>query len=265
MSTKIFSLAVGFLSLLIIVTSPPLVRPFFQHEPTLTPTTVLSTPTLTPTPTVDPFASVPTVTPQTRGFVAAQQLPAATLGDAPPTFTPTAEGDMVKEQVVLLPDPKSETVSKALSTVTGVAPERLKIPKLKINAEIQQVGWVPIAGMEDAVAGGMPADDADVGWVGDSATFGQEGNMVLTGRHQAATAFYNLWTLEAGDKIILSAGIKSRHYIVSDVFILAEEQKPLEVRVTNAELIKPTQDERLTLVTGGKANAQRTIVIALPK
>ncbi|MCP4369766.1 MAG: sortase, partial [Deltaproteobacteria bacterium] len=84
-------------------------------------------------------------------------------------------------------------------------------------------------------------------------------------RHQATAAFYKLWSLEAGDKITLSAGVKSRQYIVSDVFVLAEEQESLEVRVSHAELIKPTPDERLTLVTGGQSERQRTIVIALPK
>ncbi|MCP4363053.1 MAG: class F sortase, partial [Chloroflexi bacterium] len=213
MSTKIFLLAVGFLSLLIVVTSPPVVRPFFQHEPTSTPTTVFPSPSLTPTPTVDPFASVPTATPQSQGFVAIQ-LPAATLGDTPPTFTPTPEGVTAEKQVILLPDPNSEPAARAISTVNGVAPERLKIPKLKLNAKIQPVGVASISGVENAVAGGMPADEADVGWGGDSAALGQAGNTVLTGRHQATAAFYKLWSLEAGDKITLSAGVKSRQYIV---------------------------------------------------
>ncbi len=266
MSTKIFLLAVGFLALFIVVTSPPVVRPFFQYEPTSTPTTVLPSPTLSPTPTVDPFASVPTATPQAQSFVAVQQLPAATLGDAPPTFTPPpARVTAEKQAVILLPDPNSEAGPRALLTVNGEAPERLKIPKLKLNARIQPVGWVSSSGVENAVAGGMPADEADVGWVGDSAAFRQAGNTVLTGRHQATAAFYKLWTLAAGDKITLSAGVKSRQYVVSDIFVLAEDEEPLPVRVSNAALIKPTQDERLTLVTGGQSERQRTVVIALPK
>lgn len=263
-STKIFLLAAVFLFLFIVVTSPPVVRPFFQQEPTPTPTTILPSPRLTPTPTVDPFASVPTATPQIQGFVAVQ-LPAAALGDAPPTFTPTPEGVTAAKQIVLLPDPNSEAVPIALEPVNGAAPERLKIPKLKLNAEIQPVGWGPINNVAEAVAGGMPANAADVGWVGDSAAFRQAGNTVLTGRHQAGAAFHKLWTLAAGDKITLSAGVKSRHYSVSDVFVLIEDQQPLEVRLTNAELVKPTQDERLTLVTGGPAETQRTVVVALPK
>ena len=94
MSTKLFLTVVAGLFLLAAVTSPPLVRPFFEHTPTPAPTVVLPTSTSTSTPTPDPFASVPTVTPRTQGLVIqVQELPAATLGDAPPTFTPTVEAE----------------------------------------------------------------------------------------------------------------------------------------------------------------------------
>ncbi len=96
MSTKLFLTLVVGLFLLVAATSPPLVRPFFQRTPTPAPTVVMPTftPTSTSTPTPDPFASVPTVTPHTQGLVIqVQELPAATWGDAPPTFTPTPAGD----------------------------------------------------------------------------------------------------------------------------------------------------------------------------
>jgi hypothetical protein len=105
MSTKLFLTVVTGLFLLVTVTSPPLVRPFFQRTPTPAPTVVL--PTSTPTPTPDPFASVPTVTPRTQGIIIqVQELPAATLGDAPPTFTPTPEGSTLEAPIELPLEPE---------------------------------------------------------------------------------------------------------------------------------------------------------------
>jgi len=206
---------------------------------------------------------VPTATSQAQGFIAVQ-LPAATLGDAPPTFTPTPEQvAKAAEQVILLPDPQSVEVGE-LVAVNGTAPERLEIPALKINAEIYPVGLVPVNEPAGAVAGGMPSDEEGVGWLTNSAPFGQAGNTVLTGHPQNGAAFDKLWTLEAGDRIILSAGRETQQYFVSEVLLRVEEKKELEGRVNNAELIKPTGDERLTLVTGGEAETQRTIIVARP-
>jgi LPXTG-site transpeptidase (sortase) family protein len=92
---------------------------------------------------------------------------------------------------------------------------------------------------------------------------------VLTGRHQAQglTVFHELWTLEPGDGIVLYAGEQSRAYRVDEVLILPEQDQPIEVRVANATHIRPTEDERLTIVTGWpeKGNSHRTVVVALPE
>ena len=114
------------------------------------------------------------------------------------------------------------------------------------------------------------------GWLSTSAGFGRPGNTVLAGRHQACpelaewakglTVFHGLWTLEPGDEIVLYAGQQARRYVVDEVLILPEQDQPLDVRLANAEYIRPTEDERLTLVTGWpeKDNTHRTIIIAFP-
>jgi LPXTG-site transpeptidase (sortase) family protein len=149
-------------------------------------------------------------------------------------------------------------------------PDHLRIPRLALDVPVVPVGMVPAlgAGPGAFVAAGMPSGKV-TGWVNTSASFGQPGNTVLTGRHQAKglTVFHGLWTLEPGDEIILAAGEQTQRYIVTEVLILPEQDQPIEVRLANAEHIRPTAEERLTIVTGWpeKSNTHRTVVIARPE
>lgn len=89
MQHKTFILLFIPLSLVAVLTSPPVLRPFLQPEPPPTPTAVRPTPTPAPTLTPDPFAAVPTVTPRVDGIIIeVQALPSPALGELPPTFTP---------------------------------------------------------------------------------------------------------------------------------------------------------------------------------
>jgi len=277
---KTFILLLISLAILAIVTSPPVLRPFLQPEPTPTPTAVIPTATPTATITPDPFAAVPTATPRADGvIIEVQALPSPALGELPPTFTPTSVATLISESpVALLPDPMAgaqlmtdETISKSLlvPTPAGIPPDRLSIPRLALDVPVVPVGMVPAlrAGPGAIVTAAMPAGKV-AGWLTTSAGFGRPGNTVLAGRHQARglTVFHGLWTLEPGDEIVLYAGEQTRRYVVDEVLILPEQDQNLDVRLTNAEYIRPTEDERLTLVTGWpeKDNTHRTIVIALP-
>lgn len=271
MSQKIFIALLISLSILTILTSPPLVRPFLHQEPTPTPTPVTPTPTQTPTVTPDPFAAVPTATSRADGIVVeVQSLPSPGLGESPPTFTPTPLATAISPiPTVLLPDPTTNEAAADLfpaPTPATMPPDRLSIPRLALDAAIVPVGMAPVPGPGAFVSAAMPAGKV-AGWLNTSASFAQPGNTVLTGRHQAQglTVFYELWTLEPGDEITLYAGEQSRHYIVAEVLILPEQDQPFDVRLANAEHIRPTEDERLTLVTGWpeKGNTHRTVVIAL--
>jgi len=275
---KTFILLLIPLAILAIVTSPPVLRPFLQPEPTPTATAVIPTATPTATITPDPFAAVPTATPRADGvIIEVQALPSPALGELPPTFTPTPVATLVSEAPrVLLPDPliaaqsmTDETISKSLlvPTPAGIPPDRLSIPRLALDVEVVPAGMVPVPGPGALVTIAMPPGKV-AGWLTTSAGFGRVGNTVLTGRHQARglTVFHGLWTLEPGDEIVLYAGEQARRYVVDEVLVVPEQDQPLDVRLANAEYIKPTEDERLTLVTGWpeKGNTHRTIVIALP-
>ena len=51
------------------------------------------------------------------------------------------------------------------------------------------------------------------------------------------------------------------------MLILPEQDQSIEVRLANATYIRPTEDERLTIVSGWpeRGNTHRTVVIALPE
>ena len=80
MQGRAFLILLFSLTGLVLVTSPPLVGPLLQREPTPTAIPTPVTPTPTPTATPDPFAHVPTATPASRK----QGIVFPSL----PTFTP---------------------------------------------------------------------------------------------------------------------------------------------------------------------------------
>jgi LPXTG-site transpeptidase (sortase) family protein len=265
------------LSILTLLTSPPLVRPFLQPGPTPSPTPVTPTATSTPTMTPDPFANVPTATPRADSIIVeVNTLPSPVLGELPPTYTPTPTAPATSSTpTILLPDPTiDEAVLDLFPTPPREAatrpPDHLHIPRLALDVPVAPVGLAPTSGAESGAffVPTMPPGKV-AGWVNMSAPFGQPGNTVLTGRHQAKglTVFHELWTLEPGDEIVLTAGEQAQRYVVSEVQILPEQDQPIEVRLANAEHIQPTAEERLTIVTGWpeKSNTHRTVVIARPE
>ncbi|MCB0190355.1 MAG: sortase [Anaerolineae bacterium] len=273
MQSKVYLALIITLSSLTILTSPPVMRPLLQQAPTPTPTPV--TPTITPTPTMtpDPFANVPTATPRTDSIIIeVNALPSPALGDLPPTYTPTPLATSPSSSpAVLLPDPSlTDYPVEAFPAPTPATlpPDHLRIPRLALDVPVVPVGMVPVPGPGAFISPAMPNEYA-AGWLNTSASFGQTGNMVLTGRHQLKkmTVLHGLWTLEPGDEIDLYAGEHMQGYRVAEVEIVPEQDQPTEVRLANTEFIRPTEDERLTLVTGWpeKSNSHRTIVIAFPE
>ena len=62
------------------------------------------------------------------------------------------------------------------------------------------------------------------------------------------------------------SGDQPHQYVVVEKLLVQEKGVPLETRIKNAQLIAPTEDERLTLVTCARPGAtHRLIVIAQPK
>jgi len=283
---------------LVILTNPMFLSPLLPHQPmaTDTPTpTVTTTPTATATP--DPFADVPTATPFGQRADTAHVLPTlppvatvaiptpasptATLA-APPqagqpplpptlTATTTVRQPTVNAAAVVLPDTSAAaepaTTKISVPVSNGIAPDRILIPRLNLDAPVEPVGMVPSSVAPGVFEWEVPAWRA-AGWLNTTAPFGKPGNTVLDGHHNIkGEVFRDLWTLQTGDEIVLFAGADSLRYTVRQVLILPERGQPLSVRLRNAQYIQPTTDERLTLITcyPYESNTHRVVVVAMPQ
>jgi LPXTG-site transpeptidase (sortase) family protein len=109
--------------------------------------------------------------------------------------------------------------------------------------------------------------DNEVGWHNLSANLGHVGNTVLSGHSDIkARIFQHLHQIEVGDEILAFTEGYPYKYVVVEKLLVQEKGVPLETRIQNAQLIAPTNDERLTLVTCAKPGAtHRLILIAQPK
>jgi len=286
MPKRAFLFTLIILIALVLITSPPLLKPFFP-EVTQTPTATVVTPSATPsaTSTPDPFAFVPTATPLGSGSEAAiafvaPALPTPMLGELPPTYTPTPSATAASLEnaapAVVLPDsrqttPQATKASREVDipvppTPNSAPPTRLLIPRLGLDAPVEAVGMLPSDAAPGVFEWDVPAYRA-AGWLNTSAPLGQPGNTVLDGHHNVqGEVFRDLWMLEPGDEITLSAGSQTRRYLVSEVLVLPEKNQALEIRLQNASYIQPSEDERLTLITCWpyENNTHRTVVVALP-
>jgi len=146
-------------------------------------------------------------------------------------------------------------------------PSRLVIPSIALDSSIIPVGIKPII-VEGKRYGTWEVADNDVGWHNLSANLGYVGNTVLAAHSDVkAKVFRNLKYVNLGDEITAYDGSngEAHHYIITQKFLVQEVGVPLETRIKNAQLIAPTQDERLTLVTCARPGAtHRLIVIAQP-
>jgi len=139
------------------------------------------------------------------------------------------------------------------------------IPAISLDSQITPVGWEPVV-INGATYRQWQTADNLVGWHNLSAKLGQMGNAVLNGHSDVNTeVFRNLAYVEIGDEIVVFSGEEEHRYVVTQKFLVQEENVSLEERIENARWIASTQDERLTLVTCTNPGAtHRIIVIARP-
>ncbi len=147
----------------------------------------------------------------------------------------------------------------------GSVPTRLVIPSIDLDRKVFPVSWTPIV-VNGVTVGKWDTLDNDVAWHNESAKLGQVGNTVLNGHSDIYDrVFQNLEKVEIGDEIIVFSDGQPYHYLVTEKVLVREKGVPFEQRVANAQLIAPTDDERLTLVTcTGSGATHRLIIIARP-
>lgn len=147
-------------------------------------------------------------------------------------------------------------------------PARLVIASIGLDSEIVPVGWQPVR-VNGQTYGQWLAADNQVGWHNLSARLGRPGNTVLSGHSDVyARIFRDLWQVDIGDEITIftAAAAQPHRYRITQKFLVREKGVSLETRIKNAQLIAPTPDERLTLITCARPGAtHRLIVIARPE
>lgn len=152
-------------------------------------------------------------------------------------------------------------------TSVDAIPTRLVIPSIALDKVIIPVGVKPII-VEGKTYGTWEVADNDVGWHNLSAKLGHVGNTVLAAHSDIkAMVFQNLKYINLGDEITVYSGFNgvAYRYTITQKLLVQEVGVSLETRIKNAQLIAPTQDERLTLVTCAQPGAtHRLIVIAKP-
>lgn len=205
--------------------------------------------TFPPTPALAPSPSPITVPSPTATHVAPTNPPTPV-----PALTPT-------------PVPTPTPTTPPTPTPPPAPPTRIVIPPIDVDAPVHPVSLQTIVVDGKEQAAWEVLDMYAAGWHESSAPLGVPGNTVLNGHNTTyGEVFRDLYTLDAGDEIVVYSDDTTYTYAVSEVLILPEGGQPLEVRIENARYTLPTDDERLTLVTchpyGSLQN--RLIVIAYP-
>lgn len=136
------------------------------------------------------------------------------------------------EEVQLISAPEitasssSESEKSDESIMTGIIPDRLSIPTINVDANVEHVGQLPNGQMD------VPKDDRNVGWYEPGAKPGEIGNAVLAGHVDNKTGpsvFFHLKDLVPGD-IVKVTDVNGRAYDfeVQNVESYPRDQAPLE-------------------------------------
>lgn len=127
-------------------------------------------------------------------------------------------------------------------------PTRIRIPKIRVDADVVEVGYEMRQENGRTVTVWKVADFA-AGFHRGSAYPGHAGNTVIAGHNNIrGRVFRYLLNLQPGDDIYLYVEEQEFQYAVSQVLLLKEARMTEEIQRENARWIEPTEDERLTLV-----------------
>jgi sortase A len=201
---------------------------------------------------------VPTTT--TRATTMATMAPAR-------ASIPAASPEPVTDNVVGAAPLSLAKPLVATAKQPGSPPVRLAIPSLGLDQPIVEVSaQVETVGGQQVLVWAVA--DYAVSHNDTSADPGQGGNVVLTGHDDwHGEVFRDLHTIEHGAAItVTTADGKTHDYVVDQILYRQEVGVPLSERLKTGELIGPTADERLTLVTCWPygVDDHRLIVIARP-
>ena len=245
----------------------------------LPPTTATSTRTPSPTPGVVRPPSSPSWTPSPTATWTATptETPSATATvTLTPTDTPTETPTATSTWTATPTDTPTLTPSPTATPIHVPAtqpPSRIRIPAINVDAKVVEIKWETFVDHKNRLITGWRVADYAAGWHSGSAYPGQQDNCVISGHNNfRGEVFRDLYKLWPGDEVYLyvDQGDTRRameyRYVVTDAFILKENDEPEEVRQKNARWIGPTAEERLTLVSCWPylTATHRVIVICYP-
>lgn len=154
-----------------------------------------------------------------------------------------------------------------LEDLVKVIEENKDVPAIGLDAEIvpAPIGTRNMGG--EFYGDWKVPNEYKVGWLPTSGIPGAGGNIVLGGHHNVyGRVFGRLIELEEGDIISIQVGEILYLYQVDQTMLLAERDQPIDVRLSNAQWIKQSVEEKLTLVTCWPdwSNTHRVIIVAFP-
>jgi sortase A len=195
--------------------------------------------------------------------------------------TDTSKPESTTRQVTIVNTAKPKvTPRQATAAATSATPiiqdpegSRIVIPALGIDVPLEEVSWhieylegKPIAVWDTAMgAAAHHRGSAAPGSVGNCVISGHSGEPESEEGAVEGAVFAGLWELEAGDLVHVTDEAGEQHtYIVESVTRVQEVGASLSERLEHGEVMSPSSDTRLTLVTCWPAWAytHRVIVVA---
>jgi hypothetical protein len=98
-----------------------------------------------------------------------------------------------------------------------------------------------------------------VGWLVTSAAADRPGNTILVDGHHLLS---DLDTVEAGAEIRLHCDRQRFRFIISQTLTLPDQDQPLQTYLTHADLLQPSPDKRLTLISPATDGEKIIVVVA---
>lgn len=236
----------GLLATTVIGCAAPPPRPTPSGNPPATPTaigaaspspTVARTPIATPTAQPD-LSVISSATPSVSRTVLPGLTPTV-LALATPIVIPSAT--VVSSKVTPVP----RIVSQSGTTGLGAfpLPTRVRIPKIKVDAQIETVGQETNGEMQ------KPSAPDVVAWYGYGSPPGWPGASVLAGHVDSVkgpAVFWSLQDLRAGDVVEVELlGHDVRRFVVDTASLYVPEAAPIDV------IFAPSGPSRLNLITCG--------------
>ena len=188
--------------------------------------------------------------------------------DGVPAWAPTATPEAEAASAETASTESSSEADDVAASGTGSDPVQLDIERIRLSVPITPMEW-RIVRINDQRTTDWIIPEASAGWHPDSASSGQQGNLVISGYQNAGDAVFAqlaLGNVQVGMEILLTAADGTVHtYVVSEVGtpIPLDGAGAAETEQVVA-YYAPSDEAKLTLVTGWPAftTTHRLFVVA---